>query len=174
MKVSPSILTCDFAHAADELHFVEKSGADMVHLDVMDGVFVPNLSFGPPVIASLRPHTALFFDVHLMICDPCRYLKDFLKAGADLITVHAESADNIPECLKEIRAAGCRAGLAISPDTPADTSLTAPYPFDQLYWQYLLAMVSHTCGDNVRYENTALLFNASYQSYGKWLKRRGA
>ena len=61
-----------------------------------------------------------------------------------------------------------------SPDTPADTQLAAPYPFDQLYWQYLLAMVSHTCGDNVRYENTALLFNASYQSYGKWLKRRGA
>ena len=125
MKVSPSILTCDFAHGADELRFVEQSGADMVHLDVMDGVFVPNLSFGPPVIAALRPCTDLFFDVHLMMQHPRRLIPAFVKAGADLINIHLECADDIAGTLADIRAAGKQAAITLKPATPAEEAF--PY-----------------------------------------------
>ena len=125
MKVSPSILTCDFAHGADELRFVEQSGADMVHLDVMDGVFVPNLSFGPPVIAALRPCTDLFFDVHLMMQHPRRLIPAFVKAGSDLINIHLECADDIAGTLADIRAAGKQAAVTLKPATPAEAAF--PY-----------------------------------------------
>lgn len=120
MKVSPSILTCDFARLAEELAFVERSGADMVHLDVMDGVFVPNLSFGPPVIQRLRPCSSMFFDVHLMMQYPHRLIDAFADAGADLINFHLECDSPIDETLDAIRGKGKKAALTLKPRTPAE------------------------------------------------------
>lgn len=129
MKVSPSILTCDYAHLERELGFVKDSGADMVHLDVMDGVFVPNLSFGPPVIAALRPVSDLPFDVHLMMQQPLRLIGAFADAGADIINFHVECGSPVQETLDAIKAKGKKAALTLKPATPAE----AVFPYlDQL------------------------------------------
>ncbi len=120
IRIAPSLLACDFSEMGAAVRAVEAAGADALHLDVMDGVFVPNISFGLPVIEALRPHTALPFDVHLMIVDPERYIERFAKVGADWITVHYEACDDPASALCAIRALGCRAGLSIKPNTPPE------------------------------------------------------
>ena len=117
--VTPSLLNCDFARMAEELDGpAARPGAVAVHLDVMDGHFVPNLSYGPPVIADWRRRTDFPFDAHLMISDPARYLDDFVRAGCDVIIVHIEAVPEPVSLLRRIRAAGCQASLALNPPTP--------------------------------------------------------
>lgn len=117
-KLAPSILSADFANLGNQIAQLETAGADFVHIDVMDGNFVPNISIGLPVIKSLRPHTSLPFDVHLMINEPSRYIEDFAKAGSDYITVHYESEIHIDRLLQYIRSFNVKAGIAINPSTP--------------------------------------------------------
>lgn len=120
MILSPSLLSSDFGRLEQELKALEEAGLTWAHWDVMDGMFVPNITFGPPVIKRLRKASGLFFDVHLMIREPERYLADFADAGADLLVVHAEASPHLDRSLREIRRMGMRAGVALNPATPAD------------------------------------------------------
>jgi ribulose-phosphate 3-epimerase len=120
IKLAPSILTADFGHLADELQAAEAAGADYLHLDVMDGRFVPNISFGPMLVQAVRGYTALPLDVHLMIVQPDDYISQFADAGADLITVHAEATPHLHRTVQRITDAGCRAGVALNPATNID------------------------------------------------------
>ncbi|MEE9593190.1 MAG: ribulose-phosphate 3-epimerase [Thermoplasmata archaeon] len=117
IKIAPSILAADFSRLGEEVKRAERGGADYVHIDVMDGLFVPNITLGPPVIAALRPLTDLPFDVHLMIQRPGRYVREFTEAGADLMTIHLEAEEEPAETLAAIRDHGSRPGLAIKPNT---------------------------------------------------------
>jgi len=119
--ISASILGSDLSNLSSEIKKVEKSGIDMIHFDVMDGVFVPNISFGVPVLESIKKCTNLIFDVHLMIIEPFKFIKPFAEAGADIITFHAEANSNIIETIDLIHSFGIKAGLSIKPNTPLDT-----------------------------------------------------
>ena len=116
LKIAPSILSADFADMGNAVEKLEKWGADYVHLDVMDGVFVPNITFGMPMVKALRSHSKLPFDVHLMIIRPEKYVNEFIDAGADIITFHPEASENPKATLKRIRDAGVKAGIVLNPD----------------------------------------------------------
>ncbi|MGC9307229.1 MAG: ribulose-phosphate 3-epimerase [Thermoplasmatota archaeon] len=116
--VAPSILSADFSRLGDEIRAVEAAGADWIHIDVMDGHFVPNITIGPGVVKDLRPSTELPFDVHLMIAEPEHYIQAFAEAGADIVTVHAEAADHLHRLIGQIHDAGCKAGVSLNPGSP--------------------------------------------------------
>jgi len=119
-EIVPSILSADFARLADEMAVVESAGLAIVHLDVMDGHFVPNITFGPPVIASLRKTSSLVFDSHLMITDPAKYAKDFVEAGSDHITFHIEADDQPRKLIDKLHSLGVTAGISLNPETPVE------------------------------------------------------
>jgi len=123
VKISPSILSADFSKLGTDIYALEKAGADLIHIDIMDGHFVPNITIGPEIIKSLRKHTSLPFDVHLMISPVHKYIKNFAEAGADIITIHPESTNNLIETINEIKKFGKKAGVSLNPKTTIEKVL---------------------------------------------------
>ena len=123
--LAPSMLSADFKELGKEIQTIEENGAKYLHFDVMDGIFVPSISFGMPVLKSIRSGTNLVCDVHLMITEPIRYVEDFAKAGADLITIHLEACEDVDATIAKIKACGCKVGISIKPNTPV--SALQPY-----------------------------------------------
>lgn len=120
IQIAPSLLAADILHMADEVKKMEDAGADLLHVDIMDGHFVPNLTFGPHLVSALKKITALPLDVHLMLTNPAKYIDAFAESGADIITVHAECEDDVAGCFRQIKSHGIRCGIVLSPDTPSE------------------------------------------------------
>lgn len=124
-RIAPSILAADFNRLGGQIHELEENDVEILHIDVMDGMFVPSISFGMPLIASIRKESRLFFDVHLMVQEPARYIKEFVETGADSLTVHVEACNDVKKTLQQIKAQNIRCGISINPETPVDAVL--PY-----------------------------------------------
>lgn len=149
MKVAPSLLSCDFSKIGEEIIKVDRAGADMIHLDIMDGHFVPNLTIGPAIIKAVRQYTELPFDVHLMITDPINYIDAFADAGADIITFHLEANSDIDETINKIKSCGVKPGLVLKPATPAE----AVFPYLDKVYMVLVMTVEPGFGGQSFMEN---------------------